>query len=535
MSTGGELGSSSSVFKIPELVTLICNFLDRQQCSPLALTCRLCFPVAAARVWERVENARILLQLVRTDNFLGERYKEYKDNAVMSFHGPGDFGRFDVYAPFVKHLDAYGKEHKYFKVTEWHTLLRRARERPLLPNLLSLTLHAADSRFAPDQVLWISAFASPSLLRFTPVYIRDSDKCLISDTATSIILKALNERCPNIQSLALYRQMETDPDEGDVDSFLNLMWDGPYLQYMQSLAELRALSISISMIDGDGLTVLGSLPRLGSLTIRGGDDYLEEPNFAIPDNSFPQLTHLTLWEIHVRIIADLMAIEPLARNLAALSLCHQFAVEDEAAEMAWFTETIPRLLQYTPRLNDFYCDSTYNPSSFPLDLSPCIISGNLLQRTSELGLKKMYLSGLRFTSLEHLEMMPTAWSTLISLHLTHVFISPLALPLFAMLPELQFLALRLPLGVYPSWPIFDEYNPGLALRTLETTETELQIHIGANAVLTARSLLSLWPGLRCILWPAAQAGPPLAVSYLHMLNESLQTLDQRSTELGDIE
>ncbi|KAG9086070.1 hypothetical protein FS749_003928 [Ceratobasidium sp. UAMH 11750] len=494
MPIAANLDPSSSVFNISELVILICKFLEPQQCIPLLTSSRICFPIAAARVWERVDNGRALLNLIRTHFLRGTRWNDIKDEATIDLGGTPDFRRFDVYAHLVKHLNVYGRENKHFKVKSWRTLFQRAHEQPLLPNLLSLTLYATNSRFAIDQILWISAFASPSLLQFTPVYIRDSHKCLVSDTGTSVILKTLSERSPNIQSLALYREIENGPGEEDGEScFLNLMWDGPFLQYLRSLVNLRRLSIGLSMIDGDGLLALGKLPQLADLTICGCHDCLEEEKFSIPDDSFPQLTHLKLWEIYIRVVANIMAIKPLARNLVDLAICHWFEEEEPEEQEDWFEEALPLLLQHTPRLKSFYYDATYNPSPFPTD--PGFLSHSLLQRTSELELEGIFLFGLLLETPETFERMSTSWATVTVLNVKQ-FIVPQALPYFAKLPKLQALTLQIRLADYTDWPVFVGHDTGPALHTLVTTDDKVELDAGVNAFLVVRSLLSLWPNLR---------------------------------------
>ncbi|KAG9094912.1 hypothetical protein FRC06_010345 [Ceratobasidium sp. 370] len=490
---------------------------------------RFCFPIAASRVWEQVDNARVLLKLIGTNSLRDDRYRDFKDEVTIDLDGVADFGRFDVYAPLVKHLDVYGKEHKHFKVKPWRTLFQRAREQPLLPNLLSLTLYATNSRFAIDQILWVSAFASPSLIQFSPVYVRDSNKCLVSDTGTSIILKTLSERSPNIQSLALYREIEAGPGEEDGEScFLNLIWDGPFLQHLKSLVNLRELSIGLSMIDGDGLLALGRLPQLADLTIRGCHDYLEEEIFSIPDDSFPQLTRLKLWEIYIRLVARLMAIKPLARHLVDLSICHWFEEEGLEEQVDWFEEAIPLLLQHTSRLKSFYYDATYSAGPFlPIQGG---ISQSLLRRTSELKLEGIFLFGLLFMTIETLESMSASWSTLTVLNIKQPS-PPQILPYFAKLPNLQALTLQIRLADYNDWPVFEGFTSP-ALHTLITSDDRIELDTGVNAFSVVRSLLSLWPNLRAVRWPAVESRQfPVSASSPRLFLDTINRLLQPASEL----
>lgn len=178
-----------------------------------------------------------------------------------------------------------------------------------------------------------------------------------------------------------------------------------------------------------------------------------------------------------------MAIKPLARHLVDLSICHWFEEEEQEEQEAWFAESIPLLLQHTPRLKSFYYDATYSPAPFPV--VPGAVSHSLLQRTSELKLEGIFLSGLLFTTVETLESMAVSWSTLTVLNLKQL-ITPQALPYFAKLPKLQALTLQIRLADYNDWLVFEGYDTGLALHTLVTTDDKVELDAGVNAFSVAR-------------------------------------------------
>ncbi|KAG8776912.1 hypothetical protein FRC12_000626 [Ceratobasidium sp. 428] len=502
MSTSNKLASSSSVFNTPELLVLICKFLEAEECVPLLTASQACFPIAASRVWAQVDNARVLLALLGVKITGDGSYEAIKNHPHISLYGTRNFKRFEFYAPLVRHLNVYGNECHHFKISNWYTLFQQARKGPLLPNLSSLTLNAADSIFAVDQMLWISIFASPSLLRFKPIHIRDSNKACVSELAAAIILKTISDRCPNMQSLYIYPTRENG--EGDTDGescLLNIMWPGPYLPYLQSLLGLRSLSTSLAVIDGDGLPALGGLPQLETLTIRGCNEYLHDENFAVPANSFPRLMSLTLWEIYVGVVRDLMAIQPLVRRLTHLSICHWFEEEEAEEQTEWFEGTIPLLLQNIPGLESLYYDATYNISPFDFDIVRGGISHSFLERTSKL--RTLYLTGFEIQSVGVLECMPASWSMLTDLCLVHGVISPALLPYFAKLPNLQKLTLQLQFSHRVDWPVFDGgRGTGLTLHTIVNTENRVELDAGVAASDIARCFLSLWPNLSFVDWPA---------------------------------
>ncbi|KAG8791169.1 hypothetical protein FRC12_009994 [Ceratobasidium sp. 428] len=510
MSTSSKLASSSSVFNTPELLVLICHCLTTGECVPLLTTSRVCFPIAASRIWAEVDNARVLLALVGINPVGNNHYESSKDHSHIELSRSSDFKRFNVYAPLVRLLMVYGKEHRHFKVSNWHILFRRARKGPLLPNLFSIILSALDSAFAVDQMLWVTAFASPSLIQFRPIYIRDSNKAHVSELAAAIILKTISDRCPNMQSLGIYPKRENNPADADGEScLLNMMWPGPYLPYLQSLLSLRSFSASLSVIDGDGLLVLGGLPQLGKLTISGCNEHLEDKHFVIPEGSFPRLTSLTLEEIYASVVEDLMAVKPLIRRLTHLSIRHWF--EEERApdeQVAWLEETIPLLLQHTPDLENLYYDATYNIAPFTHSLARGGISHSFLESTSKIKLRKLHLLGLEIQTIGVLERVPASWSMLTNLCLIHGSISPAFLQHFAKLPNLQALGLQLQLTNHVDWPVFDGKNVGLALRHIVNSENRVELDAGVAAPVIARSLLSLWPNLCLVSWSAVEKSRP---------------------------
>jgi hypothetical protein len=83
MSTPRQLEETRSVFDIPELVAQICNLLEIPECLSLLVTCRFCFPIVAARVWARVDNARVLLALLKSFYVGQTHFNEFKNDHII--------------------------------------------------------------------------------------------------------------------------------------------------------------------------------------------------------------------------------------------------------------------------------------------------------------------------------------------------------------------------------------------------------------------------------------------------------------------
>ncbi|KAG8690273.1 hypothetical protein FRC09_012052 [Ceratobasidium sp. 395] len=341
-------------------------------------------------------------------------------------------------------------------------------------------------------MLWITAFGSSSLIHFGPVHIRDSNNACISEPAAAVILKTISDRCPNMRSLNIYPKRENSPADADGEScLLNTMCPGPYLPYLQSLLSLCSLSISLLVIDGDGLLTLGGLPQLKNLTINGCNECLEDQNFAIPEGSFPRLTSLTLEEIYVGVAADLMAIRPFVRRLTHLSIRHWFEEEQVDEQVVWLEETIPLLLQHTPDLESLYYDATYNIAPFAHSLARGGISHSFLESTSKIKLHTLHLLGLEMQTIGVLERVPASWSMLTTLCLVHGAINPTFLQHFARLPNLQVLGLQLQFTISVDWPVFDGKNIGLALRHVVNCENQVELDAGVAAPVIARYVAHL--------------------------------------------
>ncbi|KAG9119279.1 hypothetical protein FRC07_005762 [Ceratobasidium sp. 392] len=218
------------------------------------------------------------------------------------------------------------------------------------------------------------------------------------------------------------------------------------------------------------------------MVIRGCNEYIEDKSFSIPDGSFPRLTSLTLSEIYIRFVADLMAVKSLVNNLNDLSICHWFEEENEEEQITWFEEAIPLLLLHTPNLKRLHYDATYNPSPFAVDLVVGPISYGFLQRTSDMKLETIFLAGLQFATIESLENMPAAWSAITELCVVHGFINTADLHYFAELPSLQSLTLQLGFSYDIFWPIFDGRKTGNALHYIMTTDDRVELDPGVNAL-----------------------------------------------------
>ncbi|KAG8678309.1 hypothetical protein FRC09_019944, partial [Ceratobasidium sp. 395] len=197
------------ILSIPEIATTICSFGSIADCARLSRTSRSLFKVASPFVWAYVNDAERLLVLLEPAAF---QKLEFVNNIrtvklVLEEDGATNqyFSRFDVYSPYIKALDIYGRDtgRPRCQVKGWTILLSRARQGLLLPNLRYLRLEPP--REPPvDFLMWIVAFASPSLTELTfEVDPQIYPPPHMSYNAASLVIRSIMQHNPSIQRLDL--------------------------------------------------------------------------------------------------------------------------------------------------------------------------------------------------------------------------------------------------------------------------------------------------------------------------------------------
>ncbi|KAG9091023.1 hypothetical protein FS749_000120 [Ceratobasidium sp. UAMH 11750] len=302
---------SLQVFSIPELASLVSSLSATQDCARLLRTCKLLYEVALPYVWEHVDGALNLLELMESSYTMPKGYLEQPHTEIAlsdNFYESNPFSRFDVYAPHVKSLDVYGRNRQVFKVTGWAILVSRAHQRVLLPNLHTIVIQTKprEDSFGPDQAMWIGAFASPSLINLLITPSRPRVAPTVSYAAASFILRSVMVHRPALRRLGLYPHMEIGNfgEEGE-SSFLAFLSGAPFYQYVAGVTSLRHLSGILAWFEDEALKVIGQLTHLETISIYSGFD---EPGahgeLEMADDSFPSLRglevfHLDPWDIEL--------------------------------------------------------------------------------------------------------------------------------------------------------------------------------------------------------------------------------------------
>ncbi|CAE6467033.1 unnamed protein product [Rhizoctonia solani] len=487
------------IFKVPELLSLICSFARPADCVNLGQTCKPIFKVATAFVWQHVDGAQHLLVLLSgTLIIMDNKNPDTRKIAIGVASSNVDFSKFDFYAPYVRRLTVYGHEAKYFQVSGWAPLMVRASTKPLLPNLLSMVMQTKCDIHGPDQFMWIKAFCSPSMLTIqaSPSHLLSRSPPRVSPLAASAILDAISTRCPRIMRLSLFVSETLGFDKYDGENnMLGVLWQRDYYHYFRALPALYELSCSVVMLQTDSLKAIGSLPCLTRLSVysSGGLVVLQPP--FLSDNSFPALNELSLQDINPYEAAAIMQIVPLTRRLTLLELITnpEYLDFDESRE-EWITGTLLLLLANCPRLNTLHVDlDPLREIEEPYDIG----HQDVMDTFSKLPLISLTLSGVHIGDWASTGSLKTVWPFLSSLRMRNQYANPLTLSCFAQLPRLQHLTLSVCLGNMVIQPTVLLLCP---LQTLEISDGIVTMIEPEDLDHTSRFLLSLFPRLRRIVW-----------------------------------
>ncbi|KEP52487.1 F-box protein [Rhizoctonia solani 123E] len=431
------------VFKVPELLSLICSFLRTPDCVNLAQTCKPIFKIAMAFVWQHVDGAQNLLTLLSGTLIIADnKDPESRKIAIGVAASAVDFSRFDSYAPYVRRLTVYGHEAKYFRVSGWSPLLIRANSRPLLPNLLSMVMQTKCDRHGPDLFMWIKAFSGPSILTIqaTPSHLLSRSPPRVSPLAASAILETIAARCPRLLRLSLFVSESLGLDKYDGENnMLGVIWQREYHHYFRALPTLYELSCSVTMLQSDCLKVIGSLPGLTRLSVysSGGLVVLQPPHLS--SNSFPSLNELSLQDINPYEAASIMQIAPLMKRLTLLELITnpEYLDFDDLRD-EWITGTLLLLLSNSPRLTALHVDlDPVRENEETYDIG----HQDVMDTFSKLPLISLTLTGVHIGDWASTGSLKTVWPLLSSLRMRNQYASPLILSCFAQLPRLQHLTL----------------------------------------------------------------------------------------------
>ncbi|KAB5588298.1 hypothetical protein CTheo_8262 [Ceratobasidium theobromae] len=333
------MSAATKVLFTPELLHTICDFTDQSSCARLSRVCRRAFRLLVSLVWKHVDGAQNLLILIKFvvpiyDAKSGSLVSIDFDSQIARSRSSADsFERFDLYAPYVKTLDIYGRSsHFYFlnrdNIPILRRMLKRRGSRALLPNLHSFDLTSDQRRHSHgdlklDRMYWIKLLGSDKI---ETVMLRSDGPpnydFLIGYGQASSIVRYLAKHCPNVQTLSLYPREDIASSPRNLSLFIN-----PWYIGIQELNKLKSLLLSDGWLSDQPILGLGNLPELTSLEFEPGDLYTKWPentssvelNEFLSPTAFPKLDTLKL-DIKLTYQIFVLGLQKMVKHVENLNL-----------------------------------------------------------------------------------------------------------------------------------------------------------------------------------------------------------------------
>ncbi|KAF8593325.1 hypothetical protein BDV93DRAFT_516654 [Ceratobasidium sp. AG-I] len=507
------------VFEVPELVGMICGFMEKRNLVKLLTVSQPFFHCIVSHVWKEVIGISKLLVLLPSsgpDELSATSFDDVRPCNQLRL------ARFNIYAPYVQRLESNTKND--LGSLGWDLLLSRVPTRPVLPNLRALTINPCFAQNSARFIDYIHSFLCPTL----------------SDVRTSLhwnpwmnplgardLLVRMAAICPGLTKLNIIPKISHHPD-----SLLKLGLYSPASLFapISQFQDLCVLYSSSAMLNPDTLRLLGDLPHLESLGAYSvsideeGDedaDEVESPiaSLTLPEHSFPALRHLEIDHVPATVVSKIWQTPPLVRNLVSVKV--QFTPSDTA------------LLD---NLICVICRGSPQTTNLELDLSQIQdveLSSTVMEHFQRLPLRRVrirdaYASceplALALPNVEYLDINGMRLSfdelTVIAKHMSELQYLSVGLYLWAMSGNPTFLH-------ESSSPSSCQVDSWFAFESLlHVTDPDFDEHIEN----IARGLQSLWPrGVRCAFW---SLGKDLRrkrdIEILERVNDRIRTLSGAS-------
>ncbi|CAE6374946.1 unnamed protein product [Rhizoctonia solani] len=369
--------SGRRVVEIQELLVLITHELEAKQRRDLMRVSKHFFRSIGPIAWRNVPRLDIIMRLVKNIKVkLGESWADYKWQFMITLPRNSDFSRYDLYAPWVQELELYGGY--YVEVTNPRKLPSFFNGRVPLPNLQRLTASTSAPIGGKDLVDFFDTFVCPSLTELRTVIpnkglpVADFLRVVSSDVPA--LLQKIKVNCPQIQVLEFYPDGMARFDQLGNERYV------PTAQcksVLQSFSSLRSFSSTTYILKPEIIGILGSLPCLESLGIRGmpTEPSVLDEELSIPETWFLVLKHLRLYEISPDDIKSLWNQPTIAKKLRSALfqidyLNHRHPEDSPLFTENWLGPFLEALPQLSPQLQDIslYIGGLDNMTEIPRNM-----------------------------------------------------------------------------------------------------------------------------------------------------------------------
>ncbi|KAG8793734.1 hypothetical protein FRC12_001817 [Ceratobasidium sp. 428] len=519
--------ASYSLFGLPELTGAICKYMDTSDRARLGRSSRRLFHMLMPSLWERVEG---LARLFALSPYLDRTSKEshrlsYTTSEIKQFVtsqkplDDEDLVRFDVYSPWIKHLEVC----KHGLAPEYDGALALlyicSQRRTILPNVtfISLTVQLY-SRANP---IWVIPFLSSSLLGLEYTITDTLYRSSVPITESNIFLGLISRKCPRLKTLGFPpRDISSSPPYQSRTSLLCTLTQiidqslqdklnyhlGHFVTTTQPLVRFTS---SVDSLDVSCFELISTWPCLESFEVLFEQDgnSLELPSF--PETAFPALTHLGLHQVpDLAMLEEIWDCSALVGNLTSVKLnmaesCVNF--EDDTVDDPIFAFSF--IATRSPHIQNLWFHVENPDGNYPA----YDISISDLDKLGGLPLCSLHLGGIGFENPEDVpQYIATTFAEIKELGLPNHQIPLNGLQAFrSQLPLLEVLRIEIELEtISPDFEVDLNDVPrhrNIPLHTLEAnfigdTEEELRSDIlsieWSNAKAFSNYLFALWPNIQ---------------------------------------
>ncbi|KAG8726712.1 hypothetical protein FRC12_023154 [Ceratobasidium sp. 428] len=318
--SGHSLDACFRALMLPELLRLVCGFLDRKDCAAWLRTSRRAFASTTPIVWEDVDLKSVLLLIPEVQ----VTTEKPRPTLVIELPPTVDLTRFEIYRSFVKAVSTAAPYIIKFP-KGWPAVGVQASPQALLPNLRNLIIHTFGSVDDP-YVEWVPRFLTPVLKEFTmcsiPLNKSSGEDVYAIENAwinreTCIqLVDEISRTCRAIETLRIFSY-----EDRDINDEYAMISDK-----IASLQNLRSLSFGGACAGQALFQAFGRLPHLESLSL-ASDDTQALPRghdaVTLSGGSFPALQHLALRDINPWIVQRVYDSPQLFRRLVSAVITYE--------------------------------------------------------------------------------------------------------------------------------------------------------------------------------------------------------------------
>ncbi|KAG8793733.1 hypothetical protein FRC12_001816 [Ceratobasidium sp. 428] len=544
--------SPYNIFGLQEPTGIILDYMDTNDRARLAGCNNQLFYMLMPSLWERVEGlARLFALSPYLDLMSGKNHTLYTTSEIEQFVASQrplddkDLVRFDVYSPWIKHLEVckHGSAPEYDGALA--LLYIYSQSRAILPNItfISLTVQLY-SRANPISVI---PFLSSSLLGLEFSLTDSLYHSNISMAESAILLSLVSARCPQLKTLGFTPQDVNYPQsyrsETSLLRTLTQIIDqsleeklGHYLGYfITPFQPLVRFTSSVNILDVSSFGLVSTWPCLESFEILFDGELLELPSFS--DTAFPVLTHLGLHQV-----PDWTTLEDVWDNPAIVSKLTSIKLDVAESCSDFESDPVDEIIlafsilgTRSPHTQNLWLH-VENPDDYSY-----VMSTSDLDQLGSLPLHSLHLGGISFKRPEDIpRYIATTFPGIKELGLPNHLIKLNELQVFrSELPLLEVLRIKFKLKtISPDFEVDLSDVPrhrNIPLHTLEANfigsreeETRLDIFSMeySNAKALSSYLFTLWPNIQITAQGACQYIPEFYryLKLMALINDHLARL-----------